>query len=189
MPEKHERRFHGEPERLRSAERIALLEINQVVKLSIEGLTAPSVLDVGTGTAVFAEAFAAIGLAVAGIDTNRTLLDVAERIVPQARFKQAGAEALPYADGAFDLVFLGHVLHEVDDPLRALSEARRVSRARVVVLEWPYAKDDEQGPPLAHRLRPETVLNLASQVGLDAAEHLKLTHMDLYRMAAEPLKE
>lgn len=188
MPENaHERRFHGEPERLRSPERIALLEVDRVVALSIEGLTSPRVLDVGTGTAIFAEAFAAKGLAVAGIDANSALLEVAGQYAPQAEFKQARAEAIPYGDALFDLVFLGHLLHEADDPLRALGEARRVSRARVVVLEWPHVLE-EKGPPLEHRLRVETVLDMAAQVGLDAVEHLRLTHMDLYRMAAEPLK-
>lgn len=187
MPEQtHERRFHGEPERLRAPERIALLEVNRVVALSIEGLTSPRVLDVGTGSGIFAEAFAAKALAVAGIDTNSTLLEMARSLVPQAEFKQARAEAIPYGDAAFDLVFLGHVLHEADDPLGALSEARRVSCARVVVFEWPYVRE-EKGPPLEHRLRVETVLDMARQVGLDAVEHLRLTHMELYRMAVEPL--
>ncbi len=53
--------------------------------------------------------------------------------------------------GAFEVAFLGHVLHETDDPVRALSEARRVTTVRVVVLEWPYVQEEE-GPPLEHRL-------------------------------------
>ena len=35
---------------------------------------------------------------------------------------------------------LGHVLHETDDPVAALVEARRAARLRVVVLEWPYRR-------------------------------------------------
>jgi 2-polyprenyl-3-methyl-5-hydroxy-6-metoxy-1,4-benzoquinol methylase len=71
MPEEtNERRFRGEPDSLRSDERLALLEIDRVITLSIEGLGLERVLDVGTGTGVFAEAFAAKGLEVVGIDAN-----------------------------------------------------------------------------------------------------------------------
>ncbi len=188
MSEKeHERRFHGEAERLRSAERIALLEVDRVVALSVEGLTAPRVLDVGTGTGVFAEAFAARGLEVAGIDTSAALLQMAGRLVPGAEFIQASAEAIPYGDGAFDVAFLGHVLHETDDPAGALGEARRVSTARVVVLEWPYARE-EQGPPLEHRLTQEAIVEMAKRAGFVRVETLKLAHMDLHRMAVGPAR-
>ncbi len=186
MPEEeHERRFRGAAERLRSAERIARLEVDRVVALSVEGLEAPRVLDVGTGTGVFAEAFAARGLEVAGIDSNAALLQTAGRLVPGVEFTQAVAEAIPYADGAFDLVFLGHVLHETDDPAGALGEARRVSTARVVILEWPYVRE-EQGPPLEHRLKPEAIVEMAKRAGLGRVETMKLAHMDLYRIAVGP---
>jgi ubiquinone/menaquinone biosynthesis C-methylase UbiE len=178
----HERRFHGEPDRLRAPERIALLEVDRVATLSLEGLAAARVLDVGTGTGVFAEAFAARGCAVTGIDANGELLEVARRFVPGAEFRQASAEAVPYDDGAFDLTFLGHVLHETDDPVKALQEARRVSAVRIVVLEWPYAPE-EPGPPLAHRLKVDDVRRIAGQAGLERVEHTRLTHMDFYRIA------
>jgi ubiquinone/menaquinone biosynthesis C-methylase UbiE len=181
--EPHERQFHGRADHLRSAQRRALLEVDRVVTLSVEGLAVRRVLDVGTGAGVFAEEFAARGYAVVGIDANGSMVEAARRFVPQAEFREAAAEVIPYEDGAFDLVFMAHVLHETDDPLRALQEARRVSTARVVVLEWPYAPEEEHGPPLEHRLKPETVLDLARQAGLRSVEHLRLTHMDLYRMA------
>jgi ubiquinone/menaquinone biosynthesis C-methylase UbiE len=180
----HKRRFHGDAERLRSAERIALLEVDRVVTLTVEGLGAPRVLDVGTGTGVFAEAFAARGIAVTGIDSNGGLLQVARQLVPMAEFKQAAAEAIPYGDGAFEVVFLGHVLHETDEPVRALNEARRVATERVVVMEWPYLKE-EQGPPLEHRLTQEATIKMAGLAGLVQVEVLKLTHMCVYRMAIE----
>jgi ubiquinone/menaquinone biosynthesis C-methylase UbiE len=181
---KHERRFHGDPEALRSPDRMALLEVDRVATLSVEGLVSPRVLDVGTGTGIFAEAFAAKGFAVTGIDTNSALLQVARRLVPAAEFKKAAAEAIPYDDGAFEVVFLGHVLHETDDPIGALREARRAATKRVVVMEWPYMQE-EQGPPLEHRLTQEAITEMARRAGIAHVEALKLTHMDLYRMAVE----
>ncbi len=180
----HERRFHGEADRLRSAERMALFEVERVVALSMEGLTVKSVLDVGTGTGIFAEAFSKLGLQVAGIDTNPKLLEVARGYVPGGQFRETAAEGIPFEDASFDLVFLGHVLHETDDPLKALKEARRVAKSRVAVLEWPYREDEQAGPPLEHRLKPDVVEDLASKAGFHKVERLQLAHMDFYRFAS-----
>ena len=177
----HERRFHGTADRLRAADRIARLDVPRVVELSLAGLTATIVLDVGTGTGVFAEAFAAAGLAVTGIDTNVDLLAVAREFAPTAQFREAPAEQLPFPDASFDLVFLGHVLHEADDPLAALREARRVTRQRVAILEWPY-RDEPHGPPLAHRLSSATVTELAARASLAQIESIDLEHMAFYRL-------
>jgi SAM-dependent methyltransferase len=181
-PNGHERRFGGRAEILRSAGRVALLDVERVVRLSLEGVTAASVLDVGTGTGIFAEAFAAASLRAVGIDPNPEMIAAARIHLPGAELLEASAEALPFADGSFDVVFLGHVLHETDDPLTALREARRVARLRVAVLEWPY-RAEEVGPPLGHRLRPERIDALAREAGFPAVERLDLSHMDFYRLA------
>ena len=177
----HERRFHGEPDRLRSAERLALLEVERVVALSVEGLSIKRVLDVGTGTGVFAEAFSRRDLHVTGIDTNAELLAIARNYVPGGHFQEAPAEEIPFEASSFDLVFLGHVLHETDNPLIALKEARKVARNRVAVLEWPYRKE-EQGPPLEHRLAPEAIEDLVNKAGFQKVERLQLAHIDFYRL-------
>jgi ubiquinone/menaquinone biosynthesis C-methylase UbiE len=181
MGTEHERRFHGQADRLRSPERVTLLEVDRVVSLAVEGLRTPRVLDVGTGTGLFAEAFAAQGLVVAGIDANPGLLEIARQFVPGGEFKEGTAEAIPYGDAAFDLAFLGHVLHEADDPMAALAEARRVSSKRVTVLEWPYIQE-ELGPPLAHRINSAIVISMAKQVGFASVEHVRLNHMEFFRM-------
>ena len=123
----HERRFGGQIDRLRAPERVALLEVARVVSLCLEGIAVQRVLDVGTGSGIFAEEFAARGLAVSGVDVNPAMPPVAHGFVPSGEFEVAPAEALPFEDGVFDLAFLGHVLHETDDALKALSEARRVA--------------------------------------------------------------
>ena len=179
---RHDRRFQGGPDRLRAAERVALLEVERVAALSLEGLTASNMLEVGTGTGLFAEAFAALGLAVAGIDVNAELLAVARQHVPTARLEEAPMEQLPFPARAFDLTFMGLVLHEADGAVQALQEARRVTRQRVVVLEWPY-REEPKGPPLAHRLQAETIEAFAVQAGYRVVELIHLQNMDLYRLA------
>ncbi len=177
----HDRRFEGDIARLRAPERVALLEVARVVDLCLEGITVRRALDVGTGSGIFAEAFAARGLAVAGVDVNPDMLPVALGFVPGGEFHVAPAEALPFGDGTFDLVYLGHVLHETDDPVQALAEARRVATARVAVLEWPYL-NEEKGPPLAHRLSPARVAELARAAGFGAVRQPALGHMALFLM-------
>ncbi|GAB4373569.1 MAG: hypothetical protein Kow0062_10730 [Acidobacteriota bacterium] len=182
MHDQHDRRFSGRAERLRSPERIALLDVDRVVELSLDGIDARRVLDVGTGTGLFAEAFARRGLEVAGIDPSESFLELASRHVPDGTFRAGAAESIPFDDRSFDVVFLGHVLHEVDDPVRALREAGRVARRRVVVLEWPHVVED-QGPPLEHRLTRQAVERAAREAGLGPVEFTRLPRMELYRWA------
>jgi ubiquinone/menaquinone biosynthesis C-methylase UbiE len=179
--QEHRRRFHGAPEMLRSPGRVELLEVPRVVSLCLAGIAARTVLDVGTGTGIFAEAFSVQGLEVTGIDANPAMIEVARRLVPNGQFRHAPAEVVPYPDGAFDLVFMGLVLHETDDPLQALKEARRVARKRGAVLEWPY-QETEHGPPPAHRLQPEKIAEMAQTAGFMQVETLLLAHLVLYRL-------
>lgn len=177
----NEKRFHGSPEFLRTPQRLALLEVDRVVRLSLEGLPVRRVLDVGTGSGVFAEAFARQGLTVVGLDVAEGMLKAARRQVRGAAFLQALMEALPFSAGAFELVFLGHALHETDDLPATLAELARCARWRVAALEWPY-REEPQGPPLAHRLRPEQVTAAAVSLGFARRETLPLAHMVLYRL-------
>ncbi len=179
----NDRRFSAELiDRLRSPERVTRLEVGRVVLLCLGGINAKSVLDVGAGSGLFAEAFAARGLQVTGIDVTPEMVKAAQQFVPQGRFQEAPAESIPYPDKSFDVVFLGCVLHETDDALKALREARRVARARTVVLEWPFERE-EFGPPLAHRMTPESIRQLGEQAAYRAVEVLPLEHMILYRLA------
>lgn len=177
----HEKRFHGSPDFLRSPQRLALLEVDRVVALSLEGLSVRRVLDVGTGSGAFAEAFARQGLRVLGLDVAEEMLRAARRQVPSVPFLRALMEALPFSAGAFDLVFLGHALHETDDLPATLAELARCARLRVAALEWPY-REEPHGPPLAHRLRPDQVTAAAAGLGFVRREALPLAHMVLFRL-------
>jgi ubiquinone/menaquinone biosynthesis C-methylase UbiE len=178
----HERRFNREIERLRDPERIARLEIERVVNLALENLKeVQTVLDVGTGSGLFAEQFAAKGLKVTGLDVNPEMLPAAQQYVPSGTFQEGVAEKLPFPDGSFDLVFMGLLLHETDDLLAALSEAYRVTRQRLAILEWP---DEEQtfGPPRHHRLALEKIASAAKQAGFKEVEQIRLDNLVLYRL-------
>ena len=51
----------------------------------------------------------------------------------------------------------------------------------MVVLEWPY-REEEPGPPLWHRLKPEKIMEMGPDAGFASVERIKLDHMDLYRL-------
>ncbi len=176
----HERRFHREVERLRDMERVDRLEVGRVVSLVLENqANAHSVLDVGTGSGLFAEQFAAKGLQVTGLDVNPEMIKAAQKYVPTGVFQEGIAEKLPFSDASFDLVFMGLVLHETDDTPAAVNEAYRVARHCLAVLEWP---DEEQsfGPPREHRLASEKVSAMAKEAGFALTRSLKLNSLVLY---------
>jgi len=155
------------------------MEVPRVLDLCLAGITAASALDVGTGTGLFAEELAARGLSAVGVDANPEMIRRASALAPEVRFLEGTAERLPFPDRSFDLVFFGQALHETEPPLAALTEARRVARVRVAVLEWPY-REEEHGPPIAHRLEPRAVLTLAREAGFRRTRRHTLKRMELF---------
>ena len=92
-----------------------------------------SVLDVGTGTGYFARVLAARGLAVTGLDPDLPALAFARGQGPDRPLLGGSAEALPFADGAFDHAMAVTSLCFVAHPAQALRELWRVSRQSVVL--------------------------------------------------------
>jgi ubiquinone/menaquinone biosynthesis C-methylase UbiE len=152
-----------------------------VTDLCLEGGEIAGVLDVGTGTGLFAESFSNHGLQVSGLDANPEMLAAARQFVPEGKFHQGTAEELPYSDRSTDLVFLGLVLHEADETLEALKEARRIARKRVCILEWPF-RDGPIGPPLAHRLKLKDLARLFRKAGFRKWQKIDLINTVLYRL-------
>lgn len=175
----HEHRFHGDIARLRSPERLAWLEVDRVMELSLQDGDFHRVLDVGTGSGIFAEAFSKAGLDVEGLDANPEMLEAARSLVPGVRFEEGTAESLPFPDASFELVFMGLLLHETDDRLQAMREAARVTRRRVAALEWPY-KEQEIGPGLDERLTEKQIQDVAVQARLKVKHAFPLQSLVLY---------
>jgi ubiquinone/menaquinone biosynthesis C-methylase UbiE len=167
--------------KLRRKARIAQLEVERVVGLCLEMSRIADLLDIGTGSGLFAEAFALRGVKVFGLDPDPEMISAARRLVPAVSFHVAAAEALPLVDRAVDACFMGMVLHETADPDRAMAEARRVARNLVAFLEWPPAMSTDPPPP-ARRFDYEEIDRIGRKTGFRGISLLPLTDMVLYRM-------
>lgn len=110
-----------------------------------------SLLDVGAGSGKLSEALegGACGVYV-GIDQSMNPGTVC-----------ADAHALPFDDGAFDVVASKQTLPHFADPVRALSEMRRVARRGVIIQqEFPSDGVGWPGHSLVRIDAPEDVIAL-----------------------------
>jgi SAM-dependent methyltransferase len=90
-------------------------------------------LDCGCGAGRFARMAADRGAQVAGLDAAAGLIEIARRRVPGGEFRVGDLESLPWPDAEFDLAVGLSAFQFADDKVRALAEARRVSRGPVAV--------------------------------------------------------
>jgi ubiquinone/menaquinone biosynthesis C-methylase UbiE len=120
-------------------------------KLLIEALlthfpAAQTVLEVGCGTGYFTHWFESIGLQPIGLDFSMSMLKAA-RTNHQLTCIQGDALALPFPDKNFDLTTFITTLAFITDPVKALTEALRVSKQGLILgvinrhslLGWRYS--------------------------------------------------
>lgn len=99
-----------------------------------------AVVDVGCGPGRAAGEMADKGARSVGIDPNERMITVARERWPAADFRLADAYELPFDDAELQGYRAEKVYHVLDDPARAISEARRVLApgGRIVILgqDW-----------------------------------------------------
>ena len=95
-------------------------------------------LDVGCGSGELCAQAAARGATVSGLDAAEGMIAIARRRLPGADLRVGPMEALPWADGSFDVVTGVNAFQFAADVAGALAEARRVARpgGLVVVCNW-----------------------------------------------------
>lgn len=100
--------------------------------LAVAGVR-PRILDCGVGTGALSSALARVlhkPFALDGIDISPVMLERARVTLRAAHvdptLRQGDIRALPYDDGAFDVVMAAHVLEHLADPRAALDEMMRV---------------------------------------------------------------
>ena len=101
------------------------------------------VLDVGCGPgALTSELVARLGAnSVVAVDPSESFVAAARERHPGVDVRRAGAEALPFADRAFNAAIAQLVVHFMTDPVAGLREMARVTRPEGVVAAcvWDYA--------------------------------------------------
>ena len=106
-------------------------------KLAHELRGAGSILDIATGTGEVAIQMAKnlSGVKVIGLDPSAGMLELARNkinapgISENISLTQGSAEELPFSDESFDAVSIAFGIRNTQDPVRSLSEMRRVLRA------------------------------------------------------------
>ena len=115
-------------------EEIAALEIGSNAAAARELLAGQGggVLDIGCGEGKFTRSLARAFAEVAGVDVKEKQIGVAKAAAANegvaVDFRVASGEALPWADGHFDVVAFSNSLHHMPDAARALKEAARVMK-------------------------------------------------------------
>lgn len=105
-------------------------DLDQMVAL-LAGQSGAVVLDLGCGGGHVSYRAAPHVARVVAVDVTQAMLEqvqqtAAERGITNIVTRQAAAEALPFADDAFDIVLCRFSAHHWQDLARGLSEARRV---------------------------------------------------------------
>jgi SAM-dependent methyltransferase len=100
--------------------------------------SAMRVLDIGCGAGAFLRLVIERGGEPYGIDASEALIAFARERLPHADLRVGEMEALPWADGSFDLVTGFNSFFFADDMVAALREAGRVAKpgAPVLIQVW-----------------------------------------------------
>ena len=103
-----------------------------------------SVLEIGVGVGTDHVQFARAGADLHGIDLTQKSIELVQRRLEleglRSELQVADAEALPFPDASFDVVYSWGVLHHTPDTQRAFSEAVRVLRPGGRICVMVYAR-------------------------------------------------
>jgi ubiquinone/menaquinone biosynthesis C-methylase UbiE len=135
-----------------------------------------TLLDLGTGTGRMLELLAPRATRAVGVDQSAAMLALARARIDQAglrnvSLRQGDIYAPPVERDAYDLVIIHQVLHFLDDPARALAEARRALApgGRLAVVDFAAHDQEFLRDEFAHRrlgFGADEVENYLTEAGL-----------------------
>lgn len=107
-------------------------------------------LDLGCGTGRFSIPMAArLGYTVTAADSSMEMLSKAKdkEGSTQVTWDIQDATSLSYPDRSFDVVFMSHLLHHVDEPLKVVRECYRILKPSGIIFNRYGAIEDIRGDP------------------------------------------
>ncbi len=123
-------------------------------------------VNVGCGTGRVVTELTERGIQAIGVDSSEHMISVARLRFPQGDFRLAAAEALPFEDGVLDGYRAERLYQHLNDPARALVEARRVLApgGRIVLVDqgydmWAIDADDEVLTRALMRAQSDAITN------------------------------
>jgi len=147
------------------------------------------VLDLGCGTGRFSIPMAAkLRFRATGADSSKEMLD-------KAREKDTGklvkwdledAQHLTYPDESFDVVFMSHLLHHVDDANKVLSECQRILATPGVIL-IRYGAIEQIREDIVHTFFPEALVIDEARTPTVAAVEQWLAEADFHDIVSEEI--
>ena len=166
---------HSHAHKLEDPERLKWLPPAEVL-LRLHLTRGARVADIGAGTGYFSIPLAKeIGPSgeVFAVDLQQEMLDRLRQKLDQPDAPKnislhlGPASRLPLSDNSVDLAFYANIWHELSDPDAAFREALRIaeSKGRIAILDWRSDQESPPGPPQAHRVSAETIVNLLQTSG------------------------
>ncbi len=166
---------HTHAHKLEDPERLKWLPPAEVL-LRLHLTRGARVADIGAGTGYFSIPLAKeIGPSgeVFAVDLQQEMLDRLRQKLEQPDAPKnislhlGSASRLPLSDNSVDLAFYANIWHELSDSGAAFREALRIakSQGRIAILDWRSDQESPPGPPQAHRISAETIVNLLQTSG------------------------
>jgi len=139
-----------------------------------------NLLDMGTGTGRLLELLSDLYVKAIGVDASSDMLAVARSTIDRAgltraQVRQSNITMLPTQTNYFDLVTIHQVLHYLDDPKEAISEAAKALSpgGRLLVVDFaPHTRDELRTEQAHIRLgfSHEQMTGWMNDAGLDVVE-------------------
>ena len=123
---------------------------HQKLKKIVSSLIEPgdTVLECACGTGLLSAVIAQKCRQLTATDFSEKMLKKAEkncRAFRNITYAPADITALPFADGSFDKVVAGNVIHLLDNPMTALGELNRVCKDGGMLIIPTYMNKDDKG--------------------------------------------
>jgi ubiquinone/menaquinone biosynthesis C-methylase UbiE len=138
-------------------------------------------VDLGTGTGAVLRRFASRAAQSIGIDSSRDMLAIARVNIEKSGIRNAQVRhgeiyALPFPDGFSDFVTIHQVLHFLEDPVRALTEAARILQpgGKLLIVDFAPHDVDQLRTEHAHRrlgIAAEHMTQWLHRAGLVLLQH------------------